>query len=187
MRRSSPVIMNPNSCHCCHCLHGQRPRWGTCPPFVDEHRSLQFFPLLQPAFLNRYPPYVERQSPEAPNCEVPILLLGQPGIALCNGLTLPWFQPTAAQMELQVDAFMCTAPTEQALLRTKGFCGALGGATASGVHLYTDMVVDCSQEKAASKTGTVQNGRKYPPYCSFSMQSWRFQKAFSRDFQVYRT
>ena len=34
-------------------------------------------------------------------------------------------------------------PPERALLRTKGFCGASGDATARGVNLYPDMVAAC--------------------------------------------
>ena len=39
----------------------------------------------------------------------------------------------------------CTqfAPPERALLRTKGFCGASGDATARCVNLYADMVTAC--------------------------------------------
>ena len=34
-------------------------------------------------------------------------------------------------------------PPEGALLRTNGFCGASGEATARGVNLYEDMVAAC--------------------------------------------
>ena len=46
---------------------------------------------------------------------------------------------------------------EHALLRTKGFCGASGKATARGVNLYEDMVAACYKKRqqatqAVSKT-----------------------------------
>ena len=78
----------------------------------------------------------------------------------------------------------CThvAPPERARLRTKGFCGASGEATARGVNLSEDMVADCRQNEAANHTGTVLNGQKSQTYCPYSMQTWVSRIAIFKGF-----
>ena len=101
---------------------------------------LQFSPILQPPCLNWHPPFVKRHSPQAIGCEVHIALFDQLYLAAGNGLTVPRFQPYWLP-----GSCTCThlTPPERALLRTKGFCGALGEATARGVNLYVDMAAAC--------------------------------------------
>jgi hypothetical protein len=79
----------------------------------------------------------------------------------------------------------CThsAPPERARLRTKGFSGALGEATARGVNLYEDRAAACRQNRAASNTGTVQNVRKSQTCRQYSMQTWVFQIALFKGFR----
>ena len=60
------------------------------PVLVTGNIFLQFFPILQPAWLHWYPPCVQGHGPQAVSCEVHISLFGELDLAPWNGLTVPW-------------------------------------------------------------------------------------------------
>ena len=60
--------------------------------------------------------------------------------------TFSWFSQSFVQcteMSFHWGGGGYVYPPERALLRTKGFCGASGEATARGENLYADMVTAC--------------------------------------------
>ena len=59
------------------------------PVLVTGNIFLQFFPILQPAWLHWYPPCVQGHGPQAVSCEVHISLFGELDLA-------PWKASQAA-------------------------------------------------------------------------------------------
>ena len=110
---------------------GWDPIRADIPLFVDRDIFLQFLPILQPTCLHWHPTFVNGHGPQAIGCEV------HEG---CCESAVRGFLACLAGCRV---TFLQVSPPECALLRTKGFCGASGEATARGVNLYVDMVAAC--------------------------------------------
>ena len=115
------------------------------PVLVTGNIFLQFFPIPQPAWLYWYPPCVQGHGPKAVSCEVHILLFGELDLVFLVGAGRLRCPACTGFLGLLGRTPSHTHPlcTPCALLRTKGFWGASGEATARCVNLYAAMVLAC--------------------------------------------